>query len=706
MFLSGNIRMAVPKKLSINQAFKLGMEHYGKGQLKPSVALFSQIIKAVPKHAHAHQMLGLVAFQTEQYESAVKAMTEAIRLQPDNQQFLLNFIELLRKAGQAGKAVTVGKRAVQANPSNPAAHSNLGLAYYDLEDLIEAEASQQRAIALDADFGPALNNLGSIARDNGDMDQAITHYRDGLRANPKYLEMANNLTSVLIECERFDEAREIAEAQLKKNPKNSQLQRNMGRIHMFASDLDSAETSFRNAISLNETKADNFISLSQLLYEKNHPKLALIEAEKALRLEPDNAAAYHQIGMTKANLGDISAGFENYRKALELNPKLSASQIALGHLEMENGNFEIAREHFEAAAKTAKDKLSSHVALARIEKMTVDNPAFIALEQALPLADSMPTMKAAAYHYALGKSYEDIERFDEAFEQFSKGAKIKRTTLNYEPDHTDRIFNNIISTFDEKTIKRLRKNAISSSQPIFVVGMPRSGTTLTESILDSHQKIVGAGELNYLQSLFATRKSDGKSDLAQNIATMSPQDFTRKIETFVENINSHAPDSPHIVDKMPANFQMIGLIHALLPNAKIIHIARNPFDTCLSCYTRIFERSQLHSYDQVELGRYFNNYVRIMEYWHQLLPKGSFHTVHYENLIDDIDHEARRMIDHCGLEWDDACLEFYKGKRRVRTASVHQVRQPLYTTSKEKWKKYETQLQPLRKIIGDNRIQF
>ena len=160
------------------------------------------------------------------------------------------------------------------------------------------------------------------------------------------------------------------------------------------------------------------------------------------------------------------------------------------------------------------------------------------------------------------------------------------------------------------------------------------------------------------------------------------------------------------MDKMPANFQMVGLIHALLPNAKIIHIARNPLDTCLSCFTRVFERSQYHSYDQVELGRYFNAYVRMMGHWQKTLPDGSFHTVHYENLVDDIENEARQMIAHCGLVWDDACLEFYKGERRVRTASVQQVRQPLYATSKEKWRRYEAELSPLIKTIGDNKITF
>jgi len=698
--------MPTTQKFSLNEAYEKAMVHYQKGQLQPSVALFSQIIQAAPKHAHAHQMLGLIAFQTKQYEPAVKAMTEAVRLQPKNKQFLANFVEVLRKAERTKEAIIIGKRAVHADPSNPATHSNLGLVYYDTDDLIEAEASQQRALALDSDFGPALNNLGSIARDNGNLDDAIEFYRTGLLANPAYSEIANNLISVLIEAERFDEARELAEEQLKKNPKISDLQCNMGRIHLAASDLDNAESSFRNAISLDEGKAENYLCLSQVLHEKNHAKLALLEAEKSLRMAPENASACHQIAMCNAQLGDIDAGFEYYKKALEIDPDMAPAKIALGHLEMENGDFKAARAYFEAAAAASKDNFSAQIALARLEKVTPDNPAFQALESALDSADTMPTMKAGAYHYALGKCYEDLKRFDDAFVHFAKGAQAKRSTIDYDPDESDRITDNIISAFDEKAIKRLRKNAISSDQPIFVVGMPRSGTTLTESILDSHKSVFGAGELNDMQRLFGGRKSNEKSDLSHVIAHMSDHDITRNIEKYVASMNAHAPGTPHIVDKMPANFQMIGLIHALLPNAKIIHIARNPFDTCLSCYTRIFERSQLHSYDQVELGRYFNNYIRIMDYWHQLLPKGSFHTVHYENLIDDIDLEARHIIDHCGLEWDNACLEFHKGKRRVRTASVQQVRQPLYSTSKEKWRKYEKQLQPLLETIGNNQIKF
>ncbi len=698
--------MTQPAGISVDQAFKRGVGHYNNGQLKPALSLFSKIVQATPKHAPSHQMLGLIAFQTGQYDPAIKAMRQAIKLQPDNVGFLVNFTEILRKAGKLSDAIATGKRAIQLDPNTIAGHSNLGLAYYDAKDLIKAEASQRRAIALNPDFGPALNNLGSIARDNGNQQEAIAHYNKALRANPDYAEAANNLTAALIEADRYAEAETLTKERLKVQPKDPELQRNIGRLEMVSANLDRAETAFRNAIALNENKAESYVGLSQVLFEKNHPKLALVEAEKALRLDPESALAHHQFAIVQANLGDIDTGFASYRKALELKPDQTASQIALGHLMMEQGDFQGAKATFEEAAKTSKDPLSAQIALARLEKMSEDNPVFHALEAAKSDAPKMPPAKAVAFHYAIGKAYEDVKRFNDAFSHFDHGAKVKRGLVDYDPAKNELATDNIITTFDAKMIAKLRKHAISSDQAFFVVGMPRSGTTLTESILNAHPHVFGAGELSDLQRLFGAQAEGNRQDMATNVAQMTGAELTQNMQSYVENLDKHAPGTPHIVDKMPANFQMIGLIHALMPNAKIVHIARNPFDTCLSCFTRVFERSQLHSYDQVELGRFFNNYVRLMDHWKAVLPDDAFHTVHYENLVDDIDTQARRIIAHCGLEWDDGCLEFYKGKRRVRTASVQQVRQPLYASSKAKWKKYEKQLQPLVDTIGTRRIVF
>lgn len=384
---------------------------------------------------------------------------------------------------------------------------------------------------------------------------------------------------------------------------------------------------------------------------------------------------------------------------------MTASRLALGHLAIEQGDFDEARQHFELAAASAEDKLSALIALARLEKITEENPVFQQLEAALSEAEDMLPQKAVAYHYAMGDCYEKLGRYEDAFSDFEQGARIKRTLVSYDPVDTDKLTNDLIETFDNSMIRRLRDHSIDSAKPIFIVGMPRSGTTLTESILDAHPNVVGAGELNDLQNLFS-QFADGTSNVPRALQTLSGDALTRRAENYVEALSLHAPDSGRIVDKMPANFQLIGLIHEIMPNARIIHIARDPLDICLLCYTRLFERSQLHSYDQQELGRYYNNYVRLMNHWHTNLPDGAFHSIRYEELVDDIETVARGIIEYCDLEWSDTCLEFHKNSRWVRTASVQQVRQPLYSSSKNKWRRYEKHLQPLIETIGDNRIAY
>ncbi len=695
--------MTSQQQISVQDAFDQAMTHYQGGQLQHAASLLSRIVQAVPEHAAAHQMIGLIAFQTGQFEPAIGAMNEAVRLQPDNANFLTNFTEILRSAGNLEQAVDIGHRAVRLAPGSAAAHSNLGLVCYDQGNLADAEASQERALALDPEFDRAINNLGSIARDNDDREKAVKLYRKALRINPRSNETANNLVSVLIEAEKIAEARAVAEKHLERAPQDAELHRNLGRIFLLVPELDKAEKSFRNAIALNGQNAESYVGLSQVLYEKNHPGLALVEAKQALRLDAESATAFHQMAMAQAQLGDTESAITCYLKALDLKPDMTASRLALGHLEMEQGDFEKARQHFEAASDAADDKLGALLSLARLEEMTADSPVFQAMEAAMPQAAEMLPHKATAYHYAMGESYEKLGRFDEAFEQFQLGARIKRSLIEYDPAENDQLTDALIECFDQNMIDRLRGCAVQSGRPIFVVGMPRSGTTLTESILNSHPEVFGAGELNDLQNLFG-RMGDGLTNVPLALRSLPDDKLRQRAEDYVEVLTQFAPDIPHVVDKMPANFQLVGLIHAIMPNAKIIHISRDPLDTCLSCYTRLFERSQLHSYDQVELGRFYNNYVRLMRHWRTLLPEGSFHSIQYEALIDDFEVVARGLIDFCGLHWDNACLEFHKSKRRVRTASVQQVRRPLYSSSKAKWRKYERHLGPLIETIADTRI--
>lgn len=692
--------------LSIGEAYNQGVQAYDTGHLNKAVNVLNQVLKAAPEYAPAHQLLGVIAFQTGQSGPAENAMREAIRLQPDNAGFLSNFTEVLRTNGKPEEAIRVGKRAVQLAPGVANAHSNLGLAYYDIGDLSEAEASQKRALALNPDLIAALNNLGSIARDNEDSEGAISFYRRVLDLRPDYLESVNNLISVMIEAEELEEARDFADDCLGKGYISAELHRNRGRLHVLQSEWDEAECCFRNAISLDEKKPEAYVGLAQVLIEKNLHELALVEAEKAQHLDPGHAPAYHYIAVCKSHLGDLEAGFANYEKTLELKPDFSATMIALGHLEMEQGNFDAARSWFNKAAERDKARLNAQIALVKLDKVTEDNLDFQGLVAALPEADKMLPEQSVSYHYALGKCYEDLKRYDSAFEHFAKGAAIKRSIIDFDADQIEETADDLITAFTPELVEKLHQSSVDSSQPIFVVGMPRSGTTLTESILASHSDVFGAGELNYLHKLFTDQLRGGNKKTGSLIAALSDQELSKRAQRYVQRLDAHAPGKPYIVDKMPANFLMVGLIHAIMPNARIVHVARNPLDTCLSCFTRVFQRSQLHSYDQIELGRYFNAYARVMQHWKEVLPAGSFHTIHYESLIDDIEFEARRLIAYCGLEWDNRCLEFYKGARRVRTASVHQVRQPLYSSSKEKWRNYESHLAPLIETIGEAKIPF
>nr|WP_028914260.1 sulfotransferase [Pseudorhodobacter ferrugineus] len=232
--------------------------------------------------------------------------------------------------------------------------------------------------------------------------------------------------------------------------------------------------------------------------------------------------------------------------------------------------------------------------------------------------------------------------------------------------------------------------------------MPRSGTTLIETIIASHPNVHGGGELRHLHRLLPSENGPEDKLYPQIMKNADILAIQRIAEDYDELVAAMAGEHPRITDKMPANFVFLGAIHALMPNAKIIHMVRDPVDTCLSCFTRLFDKAQYHSYDQIELGTYYNNYRRLMSHWRDVLPKDAFMDVRYENIVEDFEPNVRALIEWCNLDWNEACMSPHKTKRSVRTASVTQVREPIYKTSVKKWKAYQKQLQPLLNTLGDN----
>jgi tetratricopeptide (TPR) repeat protein len=368
---------------------------------------------------------------------------------------------------------------------------------------------------------------------------------------------------------------------------------------------------------------------------------------------------------------------------------------------MELGNMVDARIDFDQALKNLKDPVTALTSILGLDRVTNPNdPNLVALLKVAEEKEDRDSRRYVPVHYAIGKAFEDLRLFDDAFEHFAKGAAIKRGQISYDADQVSARIDGIIDYFTAERIAALRAHASQDNSVIMVVGMPRSGTTLTETIIASHSRVEGGGERPELMQLFPP-DVDGRYAYPSLLPTLTDERIAAELLKYPKLLGQRANGAAFVSDKMPPNFQYLGLVHALLPNVKIVLTKRDPVDICVSLFTRLFDRAQYQSYDLVELGRYYKDYHRLMAHWRQVLPADAFYESQYEELVSDFDNNARRLIDHVGLDWEDACATPHKNKRSVKTASVTQVREPVYTRSVRKWVSYRDHIGPLLETLGD-----
>ncbi|WP_218281498.1 tetratricopeptide repeat-containing sulfotransferase family protein [Pseudomonas sp. LPB0260] len=689
------------QSLSIPQAMQLAFEHHGAGRLAEAEGLLRKILQVAPQHATALHLLGVIAQQAGNLELGVQLLQQAVQLAPGEAQFLSNLAEMCRRLGRLEEAVRHGEQAIALAPQSALAQSNLGIAYYDQGDLARAKACQQRALALNPRMPAALNNLGSILRDEKDKPGAIDCYRQVLAIAPDHAEAASNLGSVLCESEQPEEALKVLLPLVKARPNYAEAHSNLATAFLLQEQLDKAEFGFRRALALKPEYPEACIGLAKVLQEKRCLAEAEASALRGLQIAPDKAELHSVLGGILTESGYPEKAEAAYRQALSLDPKLITGYLGRGHLRMENGDMAGARADFEHALSLDEENLGARLALVQVDKVKEGDANMAALVASAQQLESLPEIKALPLHFALGKCYEDTREYDLAFQHYQQGCQLKRKRIDYSADATDRLNQNIRGFFSQENIDRLRGAGCSSELPIFVLGMPRSGTTLTETILASHSAVYGAGELHDILEIANHPRGQSAQPYPASLEGITQAELQIMGERYVAGLQKRAPGSARITDKMPANFQCLGLIHLMLPKAKIIHVKRNPVDTCLSNFTRLFNKSQYQSYDLVELGRYYRHYAALMEHWRAVLPADAFYEIQYEELVADQEGQARAMLDYCGLEWEEACLDFHKTERSIRTASVTQVRQPIYKTSVEKWRHYEQHLGPLLDVLGD-----
>ena len=360
--------------------------------------------------------------------------------------------------------------------------------------------------------------------------------------------------------------------------------------------------------------------------------------------------------------------------------------------------------HYDRAIAITPANTGAHYHRSELKVFRQGDPD-LALLQALVARHDLPANKAPFIHFALAKALDDCGDYLHAFEYLRKGNDLKRKQVPYDEPAVAGDFRRITTVFDRELLNRFPGAGDPSSAPIFVLGMPRSGTTLVEQILASHPQVHGAGELTDLEK--AARAVIGETcqplPFPDCVPALDGATLRRIGETYLSRLPVPGDGRVRIVDKLPGNFLNIGLIRMILPNARIIHTVRDPIDTCVSCYSKLFAAGQYFSYDMRELARYYLRYSDLMTHWKSVLPPEAMLDVAYEDVVDDLEGQARRLIEYCGLPWDERCLSFHKTERRVRTASAVQVRQPLFRSSLQRWRKYEAGIGPLlEELVGLN----
>jgi len=437
------------------------------------------------------------------------------------------------------------------------------------------------------------------------------------------------------------------------------------------------------------------------LKEQGNFEEAVEALEKALSLEPKNADWHSSLGNQLLTWGKEERALVSFERALAIKPDHAYALHSKGHILKTMGDQDDAIRAYRAAAKARPELGEIYWSLANLKTFRFD-PDEVELMQTQLDSGKLTEQSEVHLCYSLGKHFEDQEDYPKAFEYYTQGGATKRKSVRFDPVDFDYQTNKMIEVFTPEFFEERASFGHSDPAPILIVGLPRSGSTLIEQILCSHSQVDGTAELSDLMKL-GHRTGQNRFDELKypesliDIYADSIEDLGKE---YIERTFHHRQGAPYFTDKMPNNFPHIGFLHLILPNAKVIDARRHPLDSCFGTFKQLFAKGQPFSYDLFELGQYYNCYIRLMEHWDHVLP-GKVLRVQYEDNVADQENQARRMIEHCGLKWEDQVLRFYETERAVKTASSEQVRQPIYNKSVNSWKRYETELADLILVLED-----
>ena len=652
-------------------ALEAGMRHHKSGNLRQAESLYRQVLAVQPGNPDALYLFGMLALDAGRPADAATQIAKAIKRRRKVPHYHVALGDAYRAQGKPREAAACYRKALALDPKSTAAHFNLATVRHAENKLADAIVHYRRAIAIAPDLAEAHNNLGVALTDEGRRKEAGEHFRRAVALRPDY-----------------------ADAYL-----------NLGQALRTEGHLDEAIAAYEKALELDPRLVEAHNNLGNALRDAGRPEAAVERYERALAIRPDYAEAHNNLGVALGDLGHTEEAVAAHRRALELQPDWTDAHAGLGAALQVLGRIEEAIAHYERALDLDPDHARAHHNLAMAREADSAEEEIARLERRL--GDAALTEKdATTLRFALGKLCDDTARFDDAFAHYAAANALKRTELarqglSFDAALHERLVDRLIAAFDRTVFAGRSHLGDPSDVPVFIVGMPRSGTTLVEQILASHSCVFGAGELEHVGHLVTSLAAEigSGAPYPECVGALDPATAGRLGRTYVEQLRANAPDAARITDKLPGNFLHLGAIALLLPGARVVHCRRDAFDTCLSCYFQSFNRTLAYAYDLNELGGYYRQYARLMAHWREVLPLPLLE-LDYEELIENQEEVSRRLVDFCSLDWETACLAFHETERAVQTASLSQVRRPIYRSSLARWRNYEAHLAPLRAALG------
>ena len=688
--------------LPVEQAVALADQHLQAGRLPAAEAVCRDILRALPNCAPALHLLALIAYRVGKLPLAIDLARTAIAADATNALFHCNLGEMNRLAGDRDAALASGRRALALDPNLPQAYNNVGIVHYERGEFDDAAAHYRRAIALMPNYAEAHSNLGNALRAKKKHGEALLAYQQARQLRPDYAEAINNLGTVLRDMGREAEAEAAYRQALAIKPEDPGVLNNLALVMKQGERFDEASAVLDRSLSLDPNNVKTLTYLALLRLDQKRSADAEMAAQRALMLTHNDPEAINTMGLVRYEQQNLDDALGHFRRAIALKPDLADAHNNIGNLLKERGELAGAREAYERAIALDPTEVAHYVNYVDARKFVAGDPHLASMEAIAQTRHNLTDTAQYQLDFSLAKVYDDIGRCDDAFDSMLRANTVKRKRVAYDEPQTLGLFDRLRSAFDRGLFEAHLGGGCRSSLPVFVIGMPRSGTTLIEQILASHPAVHGAGELSEFDQL-AKQMCDARGEafrLPEGARVLQPGDLLKLGESYVARLQGLAPDAERVTDKMPANFLYAGLIHLALPHARIIHVLREPRDTCLSCYSKLFTEEQNFTYDLGELGRYYRKYAELMAHWRDVLPEGRMLEIRYEDVIVDLEGSARQLIEHCGLEWDPRCIAFHKSPRPVRTASAAQVRRPIYRTSLGRWRAYEPHLAPLLAELG------